>query len=55
MLVIGDTYYDQEVANNLGCDCILISSGHQYLKKQENLHIYDTVFEIFDIIKLHCC
>lgn len=55
VLIIGDTYYDQEVANNLGCDCILISSGHQYLKKQENLHIYDTAFEIFDIIKLRCC
>ncbi len=55
VLVIGDTYYDQEIANNLGCECILISSGHQYVKKQENLHICDTAFEILDIVKTRCC
>jgi phosphoglycolate phosphatase len=55
VLVIGDTYYDQEVANNLGCECILISSGHQNVKKQKNIHICDAAFEIFDIIKHHCC
>lgn len=50
-LIIGDTYYDQEVANNLGCEYILISSGHQYLKRQGHLHVCDTADEILKEIK----
>ncbi len=28
-LLIGDTLHDAEVANELGCNCILVASGHQ--------------------------
>lgn len=55
VMIIGDTNYDQEVADNLGCECVLISSGHQCLKKEENLFICDTAFEILDMIKKRYC
>lgn len=29
LVLIGDTLHDYDVANKLGCDCILISNGHQ--------------------------
>ena len=29
VLMVGDTLHDYEVAETLGCDCILISRGHQ--------------------------
>jgi phosphoglycolate phosphatase len=29
VLVIGDTVYDHDVARAIGCDCVLISNGHQ--------------------------
>lgn len=29
VLMIGDTLHDFEVAENIGCDCILIARGHQ--------------------------
>lgn len=32
-LIVGDTYYDYEVANTLNVDCILVSSGHQSLSQ----------------------
>ena len=28
ILFIGDTVYDKEVADSIGCDCVLISRGH---------------------------
>ena len=28
ILFIGDTVHDKEVADSIGCDCVLISSGH---------------------------
>ena len=28
VLMIGDTLHDYEVAQNIGCDCILIARGH---------------------------
>lgn len=55
VMIIGDTYYDQEVADNLGCECILISSGHQWLKKEGNLFICDTAYEILDMIRKRYC
>ena len=32
-ILIGDTLHDFEVAENISCKCILVSSGHQSLKK----------------------
>ena len=29
VLFIGDTTHDFEVSNQIGCDCILVSCGHQ--------------------------
>ena len=29
ILFIGDTTHDFEIANSLGCDCVLIANGHQ--------------------------
>jgi phosphoglycolate phosphatase len=28
VLMVGDTLHDYEVAQNIGCDCILIARGH---------------------------
>lgn len=33
VLMIGDTTHDFEVAENIGCDCILIARGHQPKEK----------------------
>ena len=52
VLIIGDTYYDKEVANNLGCDCILISTGHQKLEKKDNICICDDVSELLIMLKI---
>lgn len=36
ILLIGDTVHDYEVAKELGCECVLIASGHQSKKELEN-------------------
>ncbi len=33
--LIGDTIHDHEVAEAIGCDCILISNGHQSIERLE--------------------
>lgn len=33
VLFVGDTVHDFEVAENIGCDCVLISQGHQSYNK----------------------
>lgn len=40
-ILIGDTDHDKEVADTLGCKCILVSSGHQS---------YDRLIKINDIV-----
>lgn len=32
-LLIGDTYHDYEVAEAIGCDCLLVNNGHQDLSQ----------------------
>jgi len=34
-VMIGDTLHDKEVADALGCDCILVANGHNSLKRLE--------------------
>lgn len=34
-LLIGDTIHDFEVAQSLGCQCLLIANGHQSAKRLE--------------------
>ena len=29
VLLVGDTLHDREVADELGCDCLLLAEGHQ--------------------------
>jgi phosphoglycolate phosphatase len=35
VLLIGDTVHDFDVAQEIGCDCILIAGGHQTKEKLE--------------------
>ena len=35
-LLIGDTIHDHEVAESIGCDCILIAAGHQSRDRLES-------------------
>lgn len=37
-IMIGDTLHDLEVARSLGCDCILVSQGHQHHRRLEKGH-----------------
>jgi phosphoglycolate phosphatase len=39
LVLIGDTIHDYEVANEIGCDCILISGGHQSHRRLEKLNV----------------
>lgn len=36
VLLIGDTGHDYEVSRELGCDCLLVSSGHQSFQRISN-------------------
>ncbi len=46
ILLIGDTVHDFEVAQELGCKCILLSSGHQSRKELEKCGV-----EVFDELR----
>jgi phosphoglycolate phosphatase len=39
VLLIGDTIHDYEVAKAIGCDCFLLSCGHQHLDKLKNYDV----------------
>lgn len=32
-IIVGDTLHDAEVADSIGCDCVLFSGGHQSIEK----------------------
>ncbi len=36
VLFIGDTEHDKEVADSIGCDCVLVCCGHNSKKRLEN-------------------
>ncbi len=48
VVLIGDTVHDYEVAQELGCDCILVSEGHQSTSrlKQLNITVIDTITDL---------
>lgn len=48
VLMVGDTIHDYEVAETLGCDCILIARGHQPKEKLLNTGavVLDTIEEL---------
>ena len=43
VVIIGDTYYENEIANKLGCSCILVNSGHQLIDKNEYELVFDNI------------
>jgi phosphoglycolate phosphatase len=50
VLLIGDTTHDYEVSREIGCDCILVASGHQ---KEEKLlsckvNIYKSLDDLYN-------
>ncbi|NOU58776.1 HAD family hydrolase [Marinifilum caeruleilacunae] len=49
--LFGDTTHDFEVAKKLGCDCILIASGHQSYQKLKETGCPKVVNHIKEIIK----
>lgn len=51
IILVGDTIHDYEVAQKLGCDCILISSGHQSHERLNNLGV-KVITSINDIIEI---
>ena len=48
VLLIGDTVHDYEVSKAIGCDCVLVSCGHQHLDKFKNydVPIYNSLSEL---------
>ncbi len=47
--LIGDTYHDYEVANKIGCNCILVNNGHQNLDRfnmNDDVKIFNNLSEI---------
>lgn len=53
ILLVGDTVHDYEVSKEIGCDCLLISNGHQSCQRISNCNttIIETISEIVDFIK----
>jgi phosphoglycolate phosphatase len=53
-ILIGDTYHDYEVADAMGCKCILVKNGHQYLNQKEingSLKIIDSLDLLPELFK----
>jgi phosphoglycolate phosphatase len=48
ILMVGDTVHDYEVANAMGTDCVLVSSGHHSRKRLEatGAKVYDRLDQI---------
>lgn len=52
-ILIGDTYHDYEVAKGIGCKCILVNNGHQYLNQMEtneSIEIINSLIELDYIV-----
>ncbi|WP_372754286.1 HAD family hydrolase [Labilibaculum sp.] len=49
--LLGDTVHDFEVAQTLGCECILIAAGHQSITKLQATGCPKVVSHLNDIIK----
>ncbi|MBU8892161.1 MAG: HAD hydrolase-like protein [Bacteroidales bacterium] len=51
IVLIGDTFHDYEVANVLGCKCILVNNGHQNLNRfnlNSNVVIIESLIEVLN-------
>ena len=53
VLVIGDLVHDAEMANKIGADCILLSSGHERPERllSANTEIVDSLKELKSVVK----
>ncbi|MEE4197200.1 MAG: HAD hydrolase-like protein [Bacteroidales bacterium] len=53
-ILIGDTYHDFEVAEAVGCDCLLVNNGHQNLLRHnlDRTIIIDSLVELQDYFSI---
>jgi phosphoglycolate phosphatase len=53
VLLIGDTAHDYEVSKEIGCDCLLISNGHQSNQRISNCNtcIIELISDVIDFIR----
>jgi phosphoglycolate phosphatase len=51
VVLLGDTTHDFEVAKELGCNCILIASGHQSYEKLKHTGCSHVVNHLKEITK----
>jgi len=53
VLLVGDTLHDYETACEIGCDCVLISSGHQSNARVSSVGvpIIESLMEVKDLFK----
>ena len=53
VLFVGDTLHDAQVAKDMGCDCVLVSFGHQSaeLLKTANVPILRNLSEVADFLR----
>ena len=52
ILVIGDLEHDAEMADTLGADCILLTSGHEHPERLKNTKkpLADTLFQVLNMV-----
>lgn len=52
VLLIGDTLHDYETACELGCDCVLLSTGHQSRKRVTGpgVPVIESLTEVIDLL-----
>ena len=53
VLFIGDTLHDKEVADSIGCDCILVADGHNSKERlvSSGATVVDSIDEIIQVVK----
>lgn len=53
VLVIGDLQHDAEMADTLGADCILLTTGHEHPERLKNAEkpLINDLFELVNILK----
>jgi len=51
ILLVGDTAHDFEVARQIGCDCVLLTDGHQSKERLETcgVPVLDSILEVKNI------
>lgn len=54
VVFIGDTTHDYETANTVGCDCILVCSGHQSINvlKETSAQLADNIENVISLLNI---